>query len=137
MSRFGIKKRSMIWSWTIFHLLLYYYDQGEKGISTLKGHENAIREKMKIPVETTPGGRSLIRFAACFLRNMPVTMTGGSMSTGRYMKHRSACSGTQCCHPGVVSKWEWAQADFAVPARHRVRHRPVSRTSEDGEEPWR
>src|SRR5512136_2375122 len=27
-----------------FHLLLYYYDQGEKGISTLKGHEDSIRE---------------------------------------------------------------------------------------------
>lgn len=31
-----------------FHLLLYYYDQGERGISTLKGQENSIRNKMKI-----------------------------------------------------------------------------------------
>lgn len=38
-----------------FHLLLYYYDQGEKGISTLKGHENAIREKMKIRLRPLPG----------------------------------------------------------------------------------
>jgi hypothetical protein len=38
-----------------FHLLLYYYDQGEKGISTLKGHENSIREKMKIRLKPLPG----------------------------------------------------------------------------------
>jgi hypothetical protein len=31
-----------------FHLLLYYYDQGERGISTLKGQEDSIREKMKV-----------------------------------------------------------------------------------------
>lgn len=30
-----------------FHLLLYYYDQGERGISTLKGQEDSIRRKMK------------------------------------------------------------------------------------------
>lgn len=38
-----------------FHLLLYYYDQGEKGISTLKGHENSLREKMKIRLRPLPG----------------------------------------------------------------------------------
>ncbi len=31
-----------------FHLLLYYYDQGERGISTLKGQEDSIRRKMKV-----------------------------------------------------------------------------------------
>ena len=31
-----------------FHLLLYYYDQGEKGISALKGQEDVIRKKMKV-----------------------------------------------------------------------------------------
>jgi hypothetical protein len=31
-----------------FHLLLYYYDQGERGISTLKGQEESIWEKIKI-----------------------------------------------------------------------------------------
>src|SRR4030043_643774 len=31
-----------------FHLLLYYYDQGEQGITRLKGQEDSIREKMKI-----------------------------------------------------------------------------------------
>ena len=31
-----------------FHLLLYYYGQGEQGISRLKGQEDSIREKMKI-----------------------------------------------------------------------------------------
>jgi hypothetical protein len=31
-----------------FHLLLYYYDQGERGISTLKGQEDVIRKKMKV-----------------------------------------------------------------------------------------
>jgi len=38
-----------------FHLLLYYYDQGEKGISTLNGHENCLREKMKIRLRPLPG----------------------------------------------------------------------------------
>lgn len=41
-----------------FHLLLYYYDQGEKGISTLKGHENSLREKMKIRLRPLPGDGS-------------------------------------------------------------------------------
>jgi hypothetical protein len=31
-----------------FHLLLYYYDQGERGISDLKGQEDSIRQRMKI-----------------------------------------------------------------------------------------
>jgi hypothetical protein len=38
-----------------FHLLLYYYDQGECGISSLKGQENSIREKMKIRLRPLPG----------------------------------------------------------------------------------
>jgi hypothetical protein len=37
-----------------FHLLLYYYDRGERGISTLKGHEDSIREKMKIRLRPLP-----------------------------------------------------------------------------------
>ncbi|MDD1683923.1 MAG: hypothetical protein LUO98_08835 [Methanoregula sp.] len=31
-----------------FHLLLYYYDQGERGIAALKGQEDSIRKKMKV-----------------------------------------------------------------------------------------
>jgi hypothetical protein len=31
-----------------FHLLLYYFDQGERGISTLRGQEEAIQEKITI-----------------------------------------------------------------------------------------
>jgi hypothetical protein len=31
-----------------FHLLLYYYDKGEQGISQLKGQEDSIRQRMKI-----------------------------------------------------------------------------------------
>jgi hypothetical protein len=38
-----------------FHLLLYYYDQGERGISALKGYEDSIREKMKIRLDPLPG----------------------------------------------------------------------------------
>ena len=30
-----------------FHLLLYYYDQGEQGISAMRVHEDIIRKKMK------------------------------------------------------------------------------------------
>ena len=37
-----------------FHLLLYYYDQGERGISALKGQEDSIRKKMKIRLDTLP-----------------------------------------------------------------------------------
>jgi hypothetical protein len=37
-----------------FHLLLYYYDQGERGISILKGHEDSISEKMKIRLRPLP-----------------------------------------------------------------------------------
>ena len=38
-----------------FHLLLYYYDKGERGISILKGHEDTIRKKMKIRLDPLPG----------------------------------------------------------------------------------
>ena len=38
-----------------FHLLLYYYDQGNSGISTLKGQEDSIRERMKIRLRPLPG----------------------------------------------------------------------------------
>jgi hypothetical protein len=34
-----------------FHLLLYYYDQGERGISALKGQEDSIRKKMKLRLD--------------------------------------------------------------------------------------
>jgi hypothetical protein len=37
------------------HLLLYYYDQGERGIPALKGHEDTIRKKMKIRLDPLPG----------------------------------------------------------------------------------
>jgi hypothetical protein len=37
-----------------FHLLLYYYDQGERGISALKGQEDAIRKKMKMRLDPMP-----------------------------------------------------------------------------------
>jgi hypothetical protein len=37
-----------------FHLLLFYYDQGECGISTLKGIEDSIRKKMKIRQVSLP-----------------------------------------------------------------------------------
>jgi hypothetical protein len=37
-----------------FHLLLFYYDQGEYGISTLKGIEDSLREKMKIRQVSLP-----------------------------------------------------------------------------------
>ena len=49
-----------------FHLMLYYYDQGEKGISTLKGHENSIRKKMKIRLRPLRQRTVLDPFAACF-----------------------------------------------------------------------
>jgi hypothetical protein len=38
-----------------FHLLLYYYDQGERGIASLKGQEEAIRKKMKTRMGPGPG----------------------------------------------------------------------------------
>ncbi len=38
-----------------FHLLLHYYDQGERGISSLKGQEDAIRKKMKTRMDPGPG----------------------------------------------------------------------------------
>jgi len=38
-----------------FHLLLYYYDQGERGISQMKGHEDSIMKKMKIRLDPLPG----------------------------------------------------------------------------------
>ena len=31
-----------------FHLLLYHYDQGERGIAALKAQEDTIRKKMKV-----------------------------------------------------------------------------------------
>jgi hypothetical protein len=37
-----------------FHLLLYYYDQGEKGLIQLKGHEEVIRKKMKVRLDPSP-----------------------------------------------------------------------------------
>jgi hypothetical protein len=36
-----------------FHLLLYYYDQGDRGIAQLKAQEDSIRQKMKIRLVTT------------------------------------------------------------------------------------
>jgi hypothetical protein len=38
-----------------FHLLLYYYDQGDRGISSLKGQEESIRKKMKTRMGPGPG----------------------------------------------------------------------------------
>ncbi len=38
-----------------FHLLLYYYDQGERGIQHLKEYEDSIWEKMKIRLDPLPG----------------------------------------------------------------------------------
>jgi hypothetical protein len=35
-----------------FHLLLYYYDLGGRGVAQLKGQEDAIRQKMKIRLIT-------------------------------------------------------------------------------------
>jgi len=37
-----------------FHLLLYYYDQGERGISSLKSQEDSLRKKMKIRLDPLP-----------------------------------------------------------------------------------
>lgn len=37
-----------------FHLLLHYYGQGNRGISTLKDYENALREKMRIRLGSLP-----------------------------------------------------------------------------------
>jgi len=37
-----------------FHLLLYYFRQGERGISMLKGQEDSIRQKMKIRLGHQP-----------------------------------------------------------------------------------
>jgi hypothetical protein len=38
-----------------FHLLLYYYDQGERGVLALKGQEDSLRDKMKIRLRPLPG----------------------------------------------------------------------------------
>ena len=38
-----------------FHLLLYYNDQGERGISALNGQEDSIRDKMKIRLGPSGG----------------------------------------------------------------------------------
>ncbi len=37
-----------------FHLMLYYYDQDDRGISALKGQEDSIRKKMKIRLDPLP-----------------------------------------------------------------------------------
>jgi hypothetical protein len=52
------KKESLDLVADYFHLLLYYYDQGEKGISSLKGQEDAIRKKMKVRLDPQPGNGS-------------------------------------------------------------------------------
>jgi len=41
-----------------FHLLLYYYDQGDRGILTLKGQEDSLLKKMKIRLRPLPGNDS-------------------------------------------------------------------------------
>ena len=38
-----------------FHLLLYYYDQGNQGIPALKGQEDSIRKRMKIRLSPSSG----------------------------------------------------------------------------------
>ena len=38
-----------------FHLLLYYYRQGQPGISILKGQADSIRDRMKIRLRPLPG----------------------------------------------------------------------------------
>jgi hypothetical protein len=38
-----------------FHLLLFYYGKGERGISVLKGHEDSLKKKMKVRVGPVPG----------------------------------------------------------------------------------
>jgi len=38
-----------------FHLLLYYYGQGERGLSALKGQEDSLWKKMKIRLGPPPG----------------------------------------------------------------------------------
>jgi hypothetical protein len=38
-----------------FYLLLYYYGEGERGISTLKEYEESIRKKMMIRLDPLPG----------------------------------------------------------------------------------
>ena len=37
-----------------FHLLLYYYGQDDRGIATLKGHEDFLMQKMKIRLGHLP-----------------------------------------------------------------------------------
>jgi hypothetical protein len=37
-----------------FHLLLYYFGKGERGISTLKEYDDSIRGKMKIRLDPLP-----------------------------------------------------------------------------------
>jgi hypothetical protein len=41
-----------------FHLLLYYYRDGEPGIVKLKGVEESIREKMKVRLGPSQGNRT-------------------------------------------------------------------------------
>jgi hypothetical protein len=38
-----------------FHLLLYYYRQGDQGISSLKGQEDSIKRKMKVRLDLPSG----------------------------------------------------------------------------------
>ena len=45
------KKESQDLVGDYFHLLLYYYDQGETGISALKDQEDVIRKKMKVRMD--------------------------------------------------------------------------------------
>jgi len=52
------KKESLDLVADYFHLLLYYYDQGEKGISSLKGQEDSIRKKIKVRLDPKPGNGS-------------------------------------------------------------------------------
>ena len=41
-----------------FHLLLYYYHEGEPGIAKLKGVEDSIRKKMKVRLGPSQGESS-------------------------------------------------------------------------------
>jgi len=52
------KKESLDLVADYFHLLLYYFGQGEKGISSLKGQEDVIRKKMKVRLDPQPGNGS-------------------------------------------------------------------------------
>jgi hypothetical protein len=49
------KKESQDLVGDYFHLLLYYYDQGERGIAQLKGQEDSIRQRMKVRLDSPQG----------------------------------------------------------------------------------